>query len=58
MDPRISWEHTRRTGRVICQICWEDKPKTEMEPVSDKPGMVWDVCRECAGREKRQGAVY
>jgi hypothetical protein len=58
MDPRISIEHTRMTGRVICQICWADKPKTEMEPVSDAPGTVWDVCRDCAGWEKRQGARY
>lgn len=47
-DPRIFWEHTERTGEVICQICCESKLKDQMEPVSDTPGKVWDVCHECA----------
>jgi hypothetical protein len=45
-------------GRAMCCICFEVKTKAELEPVSDSPGKVWDVCRECAEREKAQGATY
>jgi len=58
VDPTIFWEHTERTGEVICQICCESKKKEEMEPVSDSPGKVWDICKDCAKREKEAGAKY
>lgn len=34
--------------RVICTVCFEAKDRAEMAPVDDEPGVVWDVCRECA----------
>jgi hypothetical protein len=52
VDPRLFWEHTERTGEVICQICCESKPKDQMEPVVDNPGVVWDVCKVCVSLEK------
>jgi hypothetical protein len=52
VDPRLFWEHTKRTGEVICQICCESKPKDQMEPVVDKSGVVWDVCKVCVSLEK------
>lgn len=64
-DPSIFYEHIRRTGEVICQICCESKPKDQMQPVSPEqalknwtPGLVWDICRDCAAFEIEQGAVY
>jgi len=58
MDPQISIEMRRRTGLIICQICCRAMLRISMEPVSDTPGHVWDVCRECARWEKQQGAVF
>lgn len=57
-DPRLLWEHTARTGEIICEICCESKPRAAMEPVSDDPAWVWNVCRDCAEDERAQGAVY
>jgi hypothetical protein len=57
-DPRIFWQHTAQTGEIICVICCESKPREAMEPVSDAPDRVWDVCRECAQAERQHGAVY
>jgi hypothetical protein len=48
----------RKRGKVACIICFEDKDRSEMEPVSDKPGVVWDVCKQCAETEKTLGAKY
>lgn len=47
-----------KRGKIACVICFEDKVKANMEPVSDEPGKVWDVCKECAEREKALGAKY
>ena len=57
-DPRIFAEYTARTGRIICQICCEDFTREEMEPVSDDPSKVWDICRTCADLEKTRGVSY
>lgn len=48
----------RKRNKVMCMICFEAKDKTKMEPVSDEPGKVWDVCQECAEIEKELGAKY
>jgi hypothetical protein len=50
-DPQIFVDHHRTTGRIICQICCESKEKSEMEPATDFPGKVWDICKECAKAE-------
>jgi len=43
---------------IICHICFCTVSETELEPVSDEPGEVWDVCRKCAAKDKEHGAVY
>lgn len=47
-----------KRGKVACVICFEDKDKSKMEPVSNEPGKVWDVCKDCAEMEKAHGAEY
>jgi len=47
VDPELFRRHTELTGEIICQICCESKPREEMEPVRNRPGWVWDVCKEC-----------
>lgn len=47
-----------RAGRVMCMLCFEFVEKVDCEPCSDEPGKVWDVCKECAAREKANGATY
>lgn len=49
----MDWPGGRR-----CCICFEGCTVEELEPVSDEPGRVWDVCRKCAGVEKLAGARY
>jgi hypothetical protein len=45
-------------GRHVCCICFEAFTREDLEPVTDEPGKVWDVCRGCAAREREHGAVY
>jgi hypothetical protein len=46
-------------GREVCQICVEIKTRDELQPVKGKPGVVWDVCKDCAERENTYyGADY
>ena len=52
MDPSL---HYLPGGRVICEICCEIKTHDQLEPVSDDPGTFWDVCRDCAAKEREQG---
>jgi hypothetical protein len=33
---------------VMCMVCFEVKKREQMAPVADEPGVVWDVCLECA----------
>lgn len=47
-DPRLYY---LTDGRHICQICCEAKGRDELQPVTDDPTKVWDVCKECAQRE-------
>jgi hypothetical protein len=39
-------------------ICWQRKRWEDLEPVSDAPNQRWDVCKDCAARDKQSGAVY
>jgi hypothetical protein len=41
-----------------CCICFETLAINELEPVSDAPGRVWDVCKPCADMEKAAGAEF
>lgn len=45
-------------GRIICAICMEATAKEELKPVSDEPGKVWDVCKQCAALEGAFGVKY
>jgi hypothetical protein len=54
VDPEIFREHTRRTGEIICQICFESKPRSEMQPTGLDPLFVWDICRTCWEREEKR----
>lgn len=44
-------------GRCCC-LCFKGFDKKDLEPISDEPGKVWDVCKECAANEKALGAKY
>lgn len=46
------------TERFTCVICWKAVERTDLEPVSGKDGVVWNVCKECAAEEKKAGAEY
>ena len=54
IDLMVSSDGTQRR----CCICFELCQRAELEPVSDEPGMFWDVCKTCATKEKQHGAVY
>jgi hypothetical protein len=41
-----------------CCICFEWFTKEGLEPVSDEPGKVWDVCKDCAAKEREMGAQW
>ena len=43
---------------VICAMCFRIWPWEEMEPVSDEPGKRWDVCMDCAARERQLYGVH
>lgn len=47
-----------KDGRVMCTICMEYTERKDLEPVSDEPGRVWDVCTGCAVFEKANGATH
>lgn len=38
-------------SRHICTICCKMKNRSDMQPVSDEPDRVWDVCKKCAERD-------
>jgi hypothetical protein len=44
-------------GRVACCVCFEFCHRSELEPVVDEPGRVWDVCRTCAATENRGSEI-
>lgn len=50
----FSWFQAKanEAGLVMCMLCFDSKPRDEMQPVADEPGKVWDVCKECAANER------
>jgi|KBSMisStaDraftv2_1062788.scaffolds.fasta_scaffold3382605_2 hypothetical protein len=55
-QPPVRYHHP--DSRVVCMICWQRKRWEDLEPVSDAPNQRWDVCKDCAARDKQSGAVY
>lgn len=72
MDPTLRFHPDGK--HVLCTVCMRWKTVDQLEPVSSdfplrggedgiysasKPaGEVWDVCKSCAAREKRDGAQF
>jgi hypothetical protein len=54
----ISLMHSADGKHHACCICFEWFTIPELEPVSDEPGKVWDVCRSCAETERQRGDTY
>lgn len=45
-------------GAVMCQLCFAMTDHDDLEPVSDEPGKVWDVCKYCAEVDRADGGTY
>lgn len=43
---------------VMCCICFVSWAKEDLEPFTEEPGHVWDVCKTCATEDKRHGGKY
>lgn len=56
--PIVSLMVSQDGKQRLCCICFEWCIRDDLEPVSDEPGKVWDVCKSCAVREKAQGGIY
>lgn len=41
------WQEQAQPG-VMCTVCFEVKARELMKPADGEPGVVWDVCLECA----------
>lgn len=38
-----------RSGKIVCNKCLEDKPKSEVEQVKNSFGYTVNMCEDCRG---------